>query len=976
MADGSELEPFPLGGVCAAYLGELQEELDSSFIKVSIKLVGKTDIAPRALNRLAEKLGPCLGGGKIKSFVEVCHPHPAPENTVVVTAIISTKTSAARPSALSLTSNSSQSPQDPSHKIREVLKTTVQRQNAAKKLGEEAELVPFAGFSLIEISAEEDLTTEEVCEVYIKPRTAKEKCSLVDILAQDEAEVVGAAGTIVIHSWSSPFKSIWESLEPEIKQRGEDIGNVYVWIDLLSVSQHTMFTVTPRWLTTTLCDAIGAIGSSVLVLADWKKPVPFSRLWCIWELLATIQQGTELTVIMPPSQRASFDDRVFHDLPLVIKATFDAIDSEHAMATQENDEIQILASIRDSIGFDGANLVVKDRLLEWLSDVSEATSKDPLKTGDHLATATFCFRLAKILSGGQGKHAEAEQMLRRAVDIRTVELGPTHDSTTEVQIALANVFRVQGKLSEAEVTLRRVCESMSMSKGPTHEDTLLALATLSRVLVDRGNFDEAERICVDSLAIAETKFGIKDKRTLETLVTLSQLADLRCDSDMAAQRLRKALEGFEALFGVDAIQTMNVKADLAGFLAELENFDEAEALFREASEKLLAALGSGHEWTIKATTGLAVLAKVREGLGPNYTPGKFASKNAVPSTKPPTIPEVSDVNSIATSVMANNGSNATAAASSTITGNPPSPSKKISFDPSLTASAAKAEVVEEVTEELNSLRETRHEKIKQSHAAKSSAGGAASRKHFRGWLEKLPIELSQREKERLARKGESQILKANGRKSLTQDKSAVKGRSMLLKMATGIGSSIGFVKAPEKRKSVPNLGTSFTSMSTEAVKMNKINSNWEKRYFLAQSNLKGSSLVYWLTEEDCRNGREKRGDFPLDDYDSRIFETSPFGPTAFSVSGPKGRIHLRAASVDDKQQWIDTFKAALAFRGAADKAKILSRDGEVPKSVEDNKAFFSGSFVNMDSLLGQHSVVLGTGEEMLKKSMADMSDDE
>jgi hypothetical protein len=41
-------------------------------------------------------------------------------------------------------------------------------------------------------------------------------------------------------------------------------------------------------------------------------------------------------------------------------------------------------------------------------------------------------------------------------------------------------------------------------------------------------------------------------------------------------------------------------------------------------------LGNAHEWTVKAVTGLGVLIKVKESLGPNYTPGKFATafKNA------------------------------------------------------------------------------------------------------------------------------------------------------------------------------------------------------------------------------------------------------------------------------------------------------------------------------------------------------------
>jgi hypothetical protein len=115
------------------------------------------------------------------------------------------------------------------------------------------------------------------------------------------------------------------------------------------------------------------------------------------------------------------------------------------------------------------------------------------------------------------------------------------------------------------------------------------------------------------------------------------------------------------------------------------------------------------------------------------------------------------------------------------------------------------------------------------------------------------------------------------------------------------------------------------SLDPTSLERSLANSNWERRYFQVQSNQKASSLVYWATEDDCRNGRDKRGDFVLDDLNSRIFETSQFGPTAFSVTGPKGRLHLKTHSLEEKQQWMDVFRTALAFRGAADKAKMFDK---------------------------------------------------
>ncbi|KAH9256458.1 hypothetical protein BASA81_005372 [Batrachochytrium salamandrivorans] len=879
-----ELTPFPLRGISLSHLSDLQEEISNSFVKVSCRCFGKSDIAPKPLGRLLEKVGGILTGSGAK--LEVVHSYttanPQGErDTVLVTFILATKTSI----PLSEVQNSS--------RIRELLKTQVHRQAASRKLGEDAELVPFAGFSLVEISPELDLTTREVCQVFVLPQTLSLKQSYVQI----RGETTGA-GTLVMHCWNDPFKSIYSSLEAEFT--GQDFDRLFVWLDLFSINQHVHYLYSSNWLTTQFCDALGQIGSALLVLPNWKEPTVLTRAWVVWELLACVQQGIELNVIMPPSQRESFDQALFLDLPFLIKQCFSQIDTQNSRSADAYARMQILNCIRDSVGFEGANLVVKDRLLEWLSVVSEQTSRDPEKTKDLLATSQFCFSLAKILSAGQGKHAEAEQMLRKAVDIRTIQLGAEHDSTTDAQIALANVFRAQGKSAEAEVTLRRVCENLAKAKGAEHDDTLLALATLSRVLVDRGVFEEAEEMCQDNLLVLEPKYGLQDKRTIETLVILSQLADLRADSDLAAERLRKALQGYTLLFGEEDAQTLNCQADLAGFLAELENFDEAEELFRASSDKLSGLLGPTHEWTVKAATGLGVLLKVRENLGPNYTPGKFSTKSVF---------ELEE--------------------------------NAAGLDPGL----------DKAIHSMRTTRHTRHEKIKQSEQVKKTA---ASRKHLRGWLEKLPMELSQREKERQLKQHDSGMISRSDSPPIPTivEDSQPKPKNMLLKMMSGMGST----KFLDKAVHVVTARRSLVSVSDEAQRKLV----WEKRFFQMQSNQKHSSMVYWLTEDDCRNGRDSRNSFDLDDYTSRIFDQSPFGELCFSITGPKGRLHLRALSAESKQEWIQVFKAALAFRGAADKAQLFTGGGGADKD-------FTASFVNMDSLLqSQHSTTLlpvGEGED-------------
>jgi hypothetical protein len=198
----------------------------------------------------------------------------------------------------------------------------------------------------------------------------------------------------------------------------------------------------------------------------------------------------------------------------------------------------------------------------------------------------------------------------------------------------------------------------------------------------------------------------------------------------AAKFLTRVLMGMKELFGPDAPQTLNVKADLAGFLAELENFEEAEALFAEAARKLTEQLGAAHEWSIKATTGLNVLSKLRSTMGGNYIPGKFASADTVSVTAPPaktTSPEPAKA--------------------------PAQPAEGASKAAASGAGAQQPTGSTVAAQELSALRDTRLEAVK-------GPAQPAARKHLRGWLEKLPVELSQRERERLMR--EKRLSKAPG----------------------------------------------------------------------------------------------------------------------------------------------------------------------------------------------------------------------
>jgi hypothetical protein len=51
---------------------------------------------------------------------------------------------------------------------------------------------------------------------------------------------------------------------------------------------------------------IQRVGRTLLLLDSWREPTPMSRLWCLWEVLCTIDGGGVLEIALSKQERLSF----------------------------------------------------------------------------------------------------------------------------------------------------------------------------------------------------------------------------------------------------------------------------------------------------------------------------------------------------------------------------------------------------------------------------------------------------------------------------------------------------------------------------------------------------------------------------------------------------------------------------------------------------------------------------------------------
>ena len=124
-------------------------------------------------------------------------------------------------------------------------------------------------------------------------------------------------------------------------------------------------------------------------------------------------------------------------------------------------------------------------LLEWVAD--ELRSQPLVR-----ARAEVLVDRGLILRQ-QGRHAEAEQLYREALELCRETFGDRHPNTLICIVHLGLLLRNQGKYGEAEPLHRELVQAKRKTLGGRHPDTLAWIHDLGFVLKGQGKYDEAAR---------------------------------------------------------------------------------------------------------------------------------------------------------------------------------------------------------------------------------------------------------------------------------------------------------------------------------------------------------------------------------------------------------------------------------------------------------------------------------------------------
>lgn len=256
-----------------------------------------------------------------------------------------------------------------------------------------------------------------------------------------------------------------------------------------------------------------------------------------------------------------------------------------------------------------------------------------------------------VLYTDQGRFAEAEKALERALSLHSATSGHS-DVTSAIYVNnLAEVYRQSGRWSQAETLYRRALrffDSRPAAYAAEHAAVLSNLGLLytewrkpgrgapilekalgilrqqavpdyaklnhvlnnlarSRAALDRTG--EARELVEQALDIAERHLGLGHPSTAATLNNLASALQDEGDYSRAKDLYHRALRIWNATLGPENGLSGQALGNLAAASFRLRQFTEAEDFYRRALPLLTKSYGPGHTTTLRTSAGFALLLR-------------------------------------------------------------------------------------------------------------------------------------------------------------------------------------------------------------------------------------------------------------------------------------------------------------------------------------------------------------------------------
>ncbi len=185
-----------------------------------------------------------------------------------------------------------------------------------------------------------------------------------------------------------------------------------------------------------------------------------------------------------------------------------------------------------------------------------------------------------LLFKTKARFAEAEPLMRRALQIDEASYGSDHPKVATDLNNLAHLLQATNRLTEAEPLMRRALQIDEASYGPDHTKVAIRLNNLAHLLKDTNRLTEAEPLMRRTLQIDEASYGLDHP---DVAIDLNNLAALLQDTNRLTEAeplFRRALQINETSYGPDHPEVAIRLNNLARLLQATNRLEEAEPPMR------------------------------------------------------------------------------------------------------------------------------------------------------------------------------------------------------------------------------------------------------------------------------------------------------------------------------------------------------------------------------------------------------------
>jgi len=342
------------------------------------------------------------------------------------------------------------------------------------------------------------------------------------MLQMQNSTAIGTATIFISHAWECNFLDTISALEIHFK----DAPDTIIWFDLFSYNQHHKATSLPyEWWSTAVKSAIAQFGHTVMVMAPWNNPIPYTRAWCIFQAYCTAATGSKFEIALSATEQKQFFQDIKSDPERSINAMLAEVNAEKSECGKPEDRTKIFRAIESSVGFVKINAMLFEQYHVWFLEMgNQNLEKQKEVFGPfHPNTLTSMNNLA-VLYESQGKYDDAEPLFMECLEKTKRALGPDHPDTLASMNNLARLYESQGKYDDAEPLYVECFEKAKRARGPDHPNTLASMNNLAALYRCQGKYDDAEPLCVECLEKKKTPLGGPDHPS--TLASMNNLAGL------------------------------------------------------------------------------------------------------------------------------------------------------------------------------------------------------------------------------------------------------------------------------------------------------------------------------------------------------------------------------------------------------------------------------------------------------------------